>query len=89
MELHLLGVLQAGAGSSALAVLFGVVLPLFDLVGHDSCVLAGAFIDLTFIPCSLALCLELVAAGAQLSNRLLRQELLECPLLNVLLLVLF
>ena len=66
-----------------------VVLSLFDLIWYDAGVFARALVDLCFVPCPLAFTLELVTAGAKLSDGLLSQQLLECPLLYVLLLILF
>ena len=74
--------------SSTRSILISAVFTLLDFIGHDPGVLASPLIDLTFVPMSLHLCLEFVAASAQLSDCLLSQELLECPFLNILLLVL-
>lgn len=70
------------------AVLVRAVLALFDLLRYDASVLTGALVDLTFVPMPLHFRLELVAAGAQFGNCLLRQKFLECPFLNILLFVL-
>ena len=74
--------------SSTRTILVGVVFPLFDLVRHYASVLTGAFVDLTFIPMPLHLCLEFVAAGAQFSDSLLCEKLLQGPFFDILLLVL-
>jgi hypothetical protein len=64
-------------------------LALFNLVWQDPSVLASALVDLALIPGSLALGLELVATSTQFCDGLLSEELLQCPLLDILLLVLF
>lgn len=69
--------------------LLAVFLALFNLLRENAVVLARAFINLALVPRSLAFCLELVATGAELRNRLLGKQLLQRPFLNVLLLVLF
>lgn len=74
---------------SAWAGALAIVFSLLDLIRYDASILAGTLVDLGFVPCPLALCLEFVTAGAELSNGLLGQKLLQSPLLNVLLLILF
>jgi hypothetical protein len=76
------------AASSTRTILVGVVFPLLNLVRHDASVLTGALVDLAFIPMPLHLCLELIAASAQLSDSLLREELLQGPFFDILLLIL-
>jgi hypothetical protein len=68
--------------------LLAILLSLFDLVWQNAVVFAGALVDLTLVPRPLAFVLELLATCAQLCDGLLRQQLLEGPLLDVLLLVL-
>lgn len=62
---------------------------LLDFVWQDAGVLAGALIDLALIPSSLAFSLEFVATCTELCDSLLGKELLERPLLDILLFVLF
>lgn len=69
--------------------LLAVVLSLLDLIGQDAGILAGAFVYMTLVPGSLTIGLELVTASAEFSDGLLCQQLLECPLLDVLLFILF
>lgn len=68
--------------------LLAILLALLDLVGQDAVVFARALVDLALIPCALTLGFELVAAGTELGNGLLRQQLFERPFLNILLFIL-
>lgn len=67
---------------------FAVVLPLLDFFRHNASILTGTLVNLGLVPSSLALGLELVTTGTQFGDGLFCQKLLQCPLLNVLLLVL-
>lgn len=60
----------------------------FDFVRQDAVVLARTLVNLALVPCTLALCFELVTAGAELGDGLLSQQLLKSPFFNILLLVL-
>ena len=68
--------------------MLAIFLTLFDFVGQDAILLACTLVDLALVPCTLTLCLELVAAGAEFGDGLLGQQLFERPFFNVLLLVL-
>ena len=68
--------------------MFHTFLRFFDLVGKDAVILARALVNLALIPSPLAFSFKFVTTSAELGDSLLRQELLECPLLNVLLFVL-
>lgn len=86
LELYVhLGILT-GSRLSTLCIL-GVVFTFLDLIWDDSSVFTGLFVNIAFVPGSLHLGFELVTASAQLSDCLLRQKLLECPLFDVLLLI--
>jgi hypothetical protein len=74
--------------TSARAILLGIVLPILDLIWNNASVFARTLVDGTLIPSSLAFAFELITAGAELSNGLFGQQLLQCPLLDILLLVL-
>jgi hypothetical protein len=65
-----------------------IVCTRFFLLRGQTCTLAGLFPCLNFTPRSLALGLELIIARAELCNGLLCEKLLQCPLLDVLGLVL-
>lgn len=69
--------------------LLAVFLTLLDFVGQNAIVFACALVDLALVPCALAFRLELVTAGAELRDGLLRQKFLKRPLFDILLLVLF
>lgn len=58
---------------SAWARGLAIVLSLLDLVWYDASVFASTLVNLCFVPRPLTFALELVAAGAQLSNGLLGQ----------------
>lgn len=68
--------------------MLAVFLALFDLFGKDAVIFARTFVDLALIPGPLALGFEFIAAGTKFGDGLLREQLLKCPLLNVLLLIL-
>jgi hypothetical protein len=55
--------------------LLSILLTLFNLVRQNTGILARALVDLTLVPCPLALGLELVTAGTELGNGLLSKEL--------------
>lgn len=49
-----------------------IILALLDLIWYDASILASALVDLSLVPRSLTFGLELVAAGAEFSDRLFR-----------------
>lgn len=69
---------------SAVAVLIAAILPILELFGNYSGILACPLVNLAFVPSPLHLSLKFLAACTELCDGLLRKKLLQCPLLDVL-----
>lgn len=68
--------------------MLAIFLPFLDLIWENTSILACALVNLALVPGPLTLGLEFVTARAELGDGLLSEQLLECPFLNILLLVL-
>lgn len=84
---YLLGT-RIAAVVSTVAVLIRLIALVLELLRYNAGVLAGLLPYFGFGPGALAFCLELVTASTELCDGLLRQKLLQRPLLDVLRLVL-